>query len=73
MLRKKQLSTISLNLLYAMSGASFTSQLFGGYVEIRDGLVVTCIADSVHLSNDDVELLYQEFVWNRAKRETVNE
>ena len=63
MLRNKELSAISLNLLHAMSGASFNSQVIGCDVAIRDGHVVPSNTDSIQLSNDDVELLYQEFAW----------
>lgn len=68
----KQLSTISLNLIHAMDGASFTSQVLGGYVEIWIG-VVTQNARAIELSNAEVELLYQEFVWKLDAKEVGNE
>ena len=69
---KKHLSAISVNLIRAMDGASFISQVLGGYVEIRVG-VVTQNAQAIELSNAEAELLYQEYVWNLDAKEVGNE
>ncbi len=68
MAQRKQLSAISLNLLYAMSGSAFSSQFLGAAIVVTGDQVVTNDEGQFNLSNDDVELLYQEFVWDLEEK-----
>lgn len=68
MSKSKGLSGISLNLLYAMDGHTFVSETVGGIVEIKGEEMVTNTNNPTVLTDDIIELLYQEFIWNQEKK-----
>ncbi|MGE0171186.1 MAG: hypothetical protein AB7T49_00290 [Oligoflexales bacterium] len=73
MVTKNQLSTICQNLLHAMNGASFKSQVIEDVITIQDGIVVVSDNRQIYLSNYDVETLYQEYIWEKVVNGDGNE